>query len=121
VGPPLKITEIAEAFSRHRFEETFRWILEDAEWRLIGADMIVGKAAIVSACEESATSLANTQTTFDRFRVITADDTVVVDSQARYVDEDRTSAVASCDIYEFAEGMISAITSYNVEIESGRG
>ena len=112
------ITDTAEAISRHEFEKAYPFILDDAEWTVIGGGTIVGKDDIVRALEGTAAELANTQTTFDRFKVIVADGYVVTDSQARYVDEDgEASEVASCDIYEFKGEMLSAITSYTLEIE----
>jgi hypothetical protein len=37
---------------------------------------------------------------------------------ARYVDADgTTSVVSSCDIYEFSDGQVTAITSYAVELD----
>jgi hypothetical protein len=42
----------------------------------------------------------------------------VIDSRAEYVDGDgESSHVASCDIYEFIDGKVAAITSYAVEVE----
>jgi len=64
--------------------------------------------------------LRDIETTFKRFKVITTDDFVVIDSQAEYVGDDgESSHVASCDIYEFIDGRIAAITSYNVEVPPG--
>ena len=52
--------------------------------------------------------------------MITTDDCVVIDSEAEYVDDDgESSHVASCDLYEFIDGNIAAITSYNVEVPPG--
>lgn len=40
------------------------------------------------------------------------------DSRAEYVDaEDESSLIASCDIIEFDDGNLAAITSYTVELE----
>ena len=115
------ITETAEAFSRHRFEEAFPFMLDEAEWTLIGGQQIRGKADIVKVCQESASELENAKTSFSRFKVITTDDCVVIDSRAEYIDSDgESSHVASCDIYEFIDGNIAAITSYAVEVEPSR-
>jgi len=114
------ITETAEAFSRHQFDETYPLILDEAEWTLVGGEPIRGKSDIVKTCEESASDLRDVETTFTRFKVITTDDCVVIDSQAKYVGDDGASShVASCDIYEFIDGNIAAITSYNVEVPPG--
>jgi hypothetical protein len=112
----LTITEIAEAFSRHDFGATFPYILDDIEWTLIGGDPIQGKADVVSTCEGSSDELADATTKFSKFKVITADDCVVIDSQAEYIDgEGESSHVASCDIYDFVDGNLAAITSYTLE------
>jgi hypothetical protein len=36
-------TEIAEAFSRHTFADTYRYMLDDIEWTLIGHNTPSGK------------------------------------------------------------------------------
>lgn len=46
-----------------------------------------------------------------------ASDAVAVDTFARYSGPNGTTAVASCDIYEFTGEQISAITSYAVEVD----
>ena len=115
------IIETAEAFSRHQFGDTYPFILDEAEWTLVGGDHIRGKADIISACEESARELVDVETTFTRFKVIATDDCVVIDSRAEYIDEDgRSSHVASCDIYEFVDRDVAAITSYTVEVAPGQ-
>jgi len=114
------ITETAEAFSRHQFRETYPFIRDEAEWTLVGGEQIRGKADILRTCEESASYLGDVKATFTRFKVITTDDCVVIDSRAAYVGDDGGSShVASCDIYEFIDGNIAAITSYNVEVPLG--
>lgn len=115
------ITETAEAFSRHRSEETYPFILDDAEWTLVGEKQVRGKADILRACEESASYLRNAKTSFTGFKVITTNNFVVIDSRAEYISGDgESSHVVSCDIYEFINGNIAAITSYSVEVEPGR-
>lgn len=48
-----------------------------------------------------------------------AEDCVVIDSRAEYVDaEGESSQVASCDTYDFSDGPLAAITTYAVEIDS---
>jgi hypothetical protein len=114
------ITETAEAFSRHQFDETYPLILDEAQWTLVGGEPIRGKSDILKACEEAASGLRDVKTTFTRFKVMTTDDCVVIDSQAEYVGDDgESSHVASCDIYEFTDGNIAVITSYNVELPPG--
>jgi len=115
VNPTIR--EMAEAFSRHQFDATYPFILEKAEWTLVGGEQIRGKADIVRTCEESVIDMKGVETTFTRFKVIPTDDSVVVDSRAEYVDDSgESSHVASCDIYEFIDGNIAAITSYMVGV-----
>ena len=54
-----------------------------------------------------------------RFVSIAGPDAAAVDVVARYVAADgHVSVVSSCDIYEFADGKLAAITSYAVELPS---
>jgi hypothetical protein len=36
------MTEIAEAFSRHRFEEAFPFLLDDADWAILASSTYAG-------------------------------------------------------------------------------
>ena len=109
--------EIAEAFSSHRFELAIPHLAPDVQWDLVGADPIEGRADVVKVCRGTATELADSTTTFERFTVIDAGDYVVVDALARYRDADGSeTAVASCDIYEFQAQQVAAITSYTIEL-----
>jgi hypothetical protein len=113
----LTIAEIAEAFSDHRFTEVYPYLSDDVRWTVIGDRLIAGKADVIAACDESAAYLATATTEFSRFKLVVGEDAAVVDARATYTDaEKNTFAVASCDIYEFADGMVSEITSYNVEV-----
>jgi hypothetical protein len=44
-------------------------------------------------------------------------DVVAVDTVARYSGPGGVTAVASCDIYEFVDEEVRAITSYAVEVD----
>ena len=110
--------EVARAFSGHRFEETFDHLADDVVWNLAGEARLEGRSAVVDACRGTATGLADVTTTWLRF-VSTGDgDVVAVDTIGRYEDNDGVTAVSSCDIYEFVDGRIRAITSYTVEVDS---
>lgn len=107
------ITEIAEAFSRHEFDRTFPHMDDDIEWAQIGEGHVQGKT------ERSSEYLAGVRTTFSRFKIVAAENCVVIDTRAEYVDaEGESSQVASCDIYDFIDGSLAAITTYAVEIDS---
>jgi limonene-1,2-epoxide hydrolase len=113
---PTTPTEILEAFSRHDFTSTFDHLADDIEWNNMGGDQHRGRAAVTAACMATTDALATTRTTFTRVRTITAGDTVLIDSQADYLDDDSTSTVASCDIYDFTDNRLTAITSYAIEL-----
>ena len=111
--------QIAEAFSRHRFAETYEHLAPDVQWIPIGASTIEGREAVIATCEESAAYLSQVTTKFRSFRTVVGDDAVVVDSLATYIDSDQeTSVVASCDLYDFANGELTKITSYAVELDA---
>jgi hypothetical protein len=118
IGMPTD-RDVAEAFSRHRFEDTYASLAQDVEWNQVGEEVLRGRAAVIDACDESAEELADVATTFTRFRVIETPGCVVVDSEAEYAAENEVSTVASCDIYDFTDGRLSAITSYAIELEEG--
>ncbi len=109
---------MAERFSRHQFAATYAAMRDDIQWTLVGDRVISGKPAVVAECEKSSAYLASATTSFESFRVIGAGDTVVVESRATYVDAaGASSAVASCDIYDFVAGLITAIASFTVEVD----
>jgi ketosteroid isomerase-like protein len=50
--------------------------------------------------------------------VVADDNAAAVDVVGQYVDADgTTSVVSSCDVYELRDGMVTAITSYAVELD----
>jgi limonene-1,2-epoxide hydrolase len=112
------ITEIATNFSQHRFADTYPSMLDDIEWTQVGGPHVRGKDDVIGVCEESAKYLVGVWTTFHQFKVIEGNDSVVIDTRADYEDDKAgPSKVASCDIYDFVDGSLAAITSYTVEIE----
>jgi ketosteroid isomerase-like protein len=111
--------KIARAFSSHRFEFALPHLTDDVVWTLVGAEPLIGRKAVKKACERAGADLANVTTEFQRFRTVVGDESVVVDSLARYTtDGGDVSIVASCDIYDFDDGRITEIVSYTVELPS---
>jgi hypothetical protein len=92
-----RIEQIAEAFSRHRFAETYPYLLDDVHWNLVGERRIVGREDVIDTCGQSAEYLAGVTSKFKKFKVVVGDDCVVVDSEVEYVDDGGSSVVASCD------------------------
>jgi limonene-1,2-epoxide hydrolase len=117
VGMELASEQIAEAFSRHDFEAAYPYLADDVRWNMVGERLVESKEKVIAVCRESAAYLTGVTTDFVELRTVVTDDCVVVDSVAEYTDkEEKTSRVASCDIYDFTNGKVSKITSYTVEV-----
>lgn len=108
--------EIAESFSRHRFADAYPHLAPDVRWVAHGADDTIGRDAVVAACENTLAELRDTTTTFRTFRSVVGTDAVVVDVVAEYTGPDGEFVVASCDLYDFRDGVITTITSYTVAL-----
>lgn len=108
---------IARAISGHQFRDAYPHLADDVSWTQVGEHRLEGREPFIAACEGSAKYLESVSTAFRQFRVLAADDFVVIDSVAEYADADGTnSVVASCDIYEFTAGKLSNLTSYNIAL-----
>ena len=112
--------KIARAFSSHRFGFALPYLADDVVWTLVGSEPLIGRKAVKKACERTGEDLAAVTTEFQRFRTVVGEESVVVDSLARYTkDGGDVSVVASCDIYDFADdGRITEIVSYTVALPS---
>ena len=108
---------IAEAFSGHRFAEAYPVLADDVRWDLVGEDVLVGRQAVIDACEATLAELGRGSAEFLRFVVVADGDRAAVDTVTRYTDaEGRVGSVSSCDVYEFRDDRLVAIRSYGVEI-----
>jgi len=113
----LSTAEIARAFSSHDFEAAIPHLADDVAWILVGGESpVLGKTDVVDLCRQSAAELEEVTTSFLRMRVVVAEECVIVESLAQYAGADGTSVVASCDLYDFADGRVTEITSYNIEL-----
>ncbi|SNS83174.1 Limonene-1,2-epoxide hydrolase [Geodermatophilus saharensis] len=110
--------EVAEAFSRHRFRDVYPVLAPDVVWTAVGSRRTVGRDAVVGLCEQTLAALAGTRVEFTRFVLVADGDAAACDVVARYTDPGGTSVVASCDVYEFRDGALAVITSYDVELET---
>ena len=109
---------VAEAFSGHRFTETYPHLAEDVIWVARGQSTTVGREAVIAACEAASAELATMSTEFTTFRTVDGGDTLAVETVGRYVDTDGTSCVASCDLYTFVDGRLARIVSYAVDVDA---
>ena len=113
------LLKIAENFSRHIFEETYPSFSDNIEWHLIGDKTLISKKDIIETCNQSAQYLINVTTNFIYFKIIADHNTVVIDSLADYIDnEQKSSRIASCDIYHFSDNKLVKIKSYVFEIKN---
>jgi predicted SnoaL-like aldol condensation-catalyzing enzyme len=110
--------DTARAFSGHRFEETYDRIATHASWNLVGEARLDGRDAIIEACQGTTEENADVDTTWLRFVSAGTGDIVAVDAIGRYAGPDGVTTVSSCDIFEFDDDLIIAITSYAVELPS---
>jgi ketosteroid isomerase-like protein len=117
----MNAQEIAEAFSGHRFAETYDHLAPDVEWVLPGQERIEGREAVVAACTSAAAEMAQLAgTEFSRFVSVADGQVAAVDAVGHYVSRDGgVSVVSSADIYEFdGAGRVTTITSYAVELDA---
>ena len=112
---------VAEAFSGHRFTETYPHLAVDVTWVARGGSTTAGRDAVVAACEAAAVELRTITTDFLTFRTVDGGDSIAVETVGRYVDDTTTSYVASCDLYTFADDRLSEIVSYAVDIDAPEG
>ena len=113
----LTIEDVARAFSGHDFEAAYPYLADRVVWTIVGEERLEGKAEVIAACERTAAYLAQANTEFQRLRALVGDDRVVIDSLAEYTDSDGSvSAVDSCDLYDFEDGKLIAIATYNISV-----
>ncbi|ADB31685.1 hypothetical protein Kfla_2617 [Kribbella flavida DSM 17836] len=113
------ILQVAEAFSAHRFSEVYPFLHPEVTWTLVGAARLEGREQVVQACETALGQLAQTTSQVLRFKTVANADAVVIDTVTRYVDKKwQSSFVSACDIFEFTQGHLTAITSYTQEVDS---
>ena len=109
--------EVARAISGHRFDVAYPYLDDDVSWTLVGHRRLEGREAFIGACETTLGELNGVSTEFRQFHVLVGDDWVVIDSRAAYAAAGApTTTVASCDIYRFRDGMVTELTSYNIEL-----
>jgi len=116
------LEDIASAFVHHEFSVAYPYFSDDVTWSLVGSVRFDGPAAVQSHCAASSAYLESVTTTFVGFSVMRGPDYVVVESEATYAEPTyaeptgRSSAVASSDVFRFRDGLISSISSYNIEL-----
>jgi len=114
----MDIERLATAFSMHDFDLVLPHLAEDVAWDLVGDQTIHGRDMVSRLCGVTAAALASTTVTVREVRSISGASTVVVDSVTHYDDPSNgVSVVASCDLYDHADGVITRIRSFTIEVE----
>jgi len=115
----LDIHQIAEAFCSYRFVETYPYIADKIKWNIVGSEELMGREAVIDRCDKSAKFLATVSATITKTKldIHRAERFVVVEGAAQFQDqENQTSGVASCDVFQFSDGRLIEITSYVIEL-----
>ena len=113
----LNSDQIAEAFCNYRFAVTYPYMADEIKWSIVGKEELVGRDAVIDQCNKSAKFLETVSATITKLKINRAETFVVVEGAAQFQDqENQTSSVASCDVFQFSDGRLVEITSYNVEL-----
>ena len=113
----LDIHQIAEAFSSHRFVVTYPYLANEIKWNIVGREELMGREAVIDRCAEAVKFLETVSTTFTKLKINRAETFVVVEGVVQFQDqENQTSSVASCDVYQFSDERLVEITSYVIEL-----
>jgi uncharacterized cupin superfamily protein len=90
---------------------------DDIKWTIVGREELMGREAVIDKCDKSAKFLETVSTTLTQLKINRAETCVVVEGAAQFQDqENQTSSVASCDVFQFSEGRLVEITSYVIEL-----
>ncbi len=113
----LDTDQIAEASCSWRFAETYPYMADEIKWNIVGREERMGRAAVIARCTEAAKFLATVSATMTQLKIHRAEACVIVEGAAQFQDqENQTSSVASCDVFQFSDERLVEITSYVVEL-----
>ena len=113
----LDIHQIAEAFCSYRFAVAYPYMADEIKWNIVGKEELVGREAVIDRCDKSAKFLETVSTISTKLKINRAETCVVVEGAAQFQDqENQTSSVASCDVFQFSDGRLVEITSYVIEL-----
>jgi len=114
----LNIEQIAEAFCSHRFIETYPYMTDEIKWNIVGREEIIGRETVIDKCAKGAKFLETVSTIYTMLKIYRAETCVVVEGAAQFQDqENQTSGVVSCDVFQFSDGRLAEITSYVIDFE----
>ena len=109
--------QIAEAFCSYRFAVTYPYMADEIKSNIVGREELISREAVIDRCDKSAKFLETVSTTITKLKINRAETFVVVEGAAQFQDqENQTSSVASCDVFQFSDGRLIEITSYVIEL-----
>jgi hypothetical protein len=83
----------------------------------VGREELRERVAVIARCTDAARFLAAVSATIARLKIYRAETCVSVEDAAQFQDqENQTSRVASCDVFQFSDERLVEITSYVVEL-----
>lgn len=113
----LNIEQIAEAFCSHRFGETLPYMADEIKWNIVGREELVGREAVINQCNNAAKFLKTVSSTITKLKTYRVENCVIVEGAAQFQDQqNQTSGVASCDVFQFSDGRLIEITSYVIDL-----
>jgi ketosteroid isomerase-like protein len=105
--------EIAKAFSTGNFKMAYDYLADNMEWNMVGDNTLIGKQAVIDFCTKTAAYFASQTTLFTVTNIIDGHDCIAIDGTAKFISkDDKTTHIASCDVYRFKEGKLQQLTSY---------
>jgi hypothetical protein len=113
----LNMEQIAAAFCSHRFTETFPYMADEIKWNMIGREELIGREAVIDHCHKSVKFLETVTSTITKLKTYRLENCVILEGAAEFTDqENQTSGVASCDLFQFSDGRLVEITSYVIDL-----
>jgi len=115
----LDIDQIAKSFCNHKFTETFPYIVDKIKWNMIGREKLIGREAVIAQCNEGVKFLETVSTTHLNLKIYRMETCIIVEGAAQFQDqENQTSSVASCDVFQFSDEQLDEITSYVIDLNN---
>ena len=117
----LNMDQIAEAFCSYRFAVTYPYMADEIKWNIVGREELMGREAVIDRCAAAAKFLETVSPTITKLKINRAETCVVVEGAAQFQDqENQTSSVASCDVFQFSNERLVGITSYVIDLNKVR-
>jgi ketosteroid isomerase-like protein len=105
--------EIAKAFSTGNFKMAYDYLADNMEWNIVADTSLKGKQAVIDFCNKTADYFTEQTTIFTVNNIIDDHDCIAIDGTAKFISKDnKTTHIASCDVYRFKEGKLQQLTSY---------